>query len=76
MEEFQKENKLAVTKERHLKSFDHRHEKDDRSFVADRRNYVLGWDNREKKQNLAEQIEQLQREFAGSLLRCKPLNPK
>ena len=32
------------------------HEKDDRDKIADPRYFVLGWDNREKRRRLAEEI--------------------
>lgn len=38
----------AVTKEGLIKSKGGKHEKDDRPEIHQRRNYVLGWDNREK----------------------------
>jgi len=50
-------NGLALTQHRHVKIRNVRHEKDDRSRVVDPHNYVLGWDNREKRRRLAEEIE-------------------
>ncbi|MBO8416074.1 MAG: AAA family ATPase [Proteobacteria bacterium] len=41
----------------------HRNEKDDRSDIHDRRNYVLGWSNAEKKRLLSDEAERLQNEF-------------
>ncbi|HEX2867054.1 MAG TPA: ATP-binding protein [Ignavibacteriales bacterium] len=38
----------AVTKEGQIKSGRTRHEKDDRSAITNRRNYVLGWSNKDK----------------------------
>ncbi len=43
----------AVTRQGQIKSRD-RHEKDDRSRIADRRNYVLGWSNERKIDALIE----------------------
>lgn len=59
IEDFQVFRGLAITRNRHLKSGRQRHEKDDREHVADPRNFVLGWDNREKKQRIAVEIERL-----------------
>lgn len=60
IEEFQNCRGLAMTRNRHVKSANYRHDKDDRDQVADPRNFVLGWDNREKKQRLATEIQQLE----------------
>lgn len=38
----------AITKEGQIKSGKYRHEKDDRKNIFDKRNYILGWDNKEK----------------------------
>ncbi len=59
IEEFQAEDGLALTRERHVKRGSVRHEKDDRDFVADPRNYVLGWDNREKRRYLQDEVNRL-----------------
>lgn len=40
-----------------------RNEKDDRSDIHDRRNYVLGWSNAEKKRLLSDEAARLQNEF-------------
>jgi uncharacterized protein YPO0396 len=60
--EFQDAQGLAVTQHRHVKMRGLRHEKDDREHVSDPRNYVLGWDNREKCRRLAEGIARLRQE--------------
>jgi uncharacterized protein YPO0396 len=59
IEEFQEEQGLALTRHRHVKSRGVRHEKNDREDVADPRRFVLGWDNREKRRRLAEEIRNL-----------------
>lgn len=60
IEEFQAAQDFAMTRERHLKwRGGQRHEKDDRESVADPRNFVLGWDNREKRQHLTQAVERL-----------------
>lgn len=57
IEEFQRAQGPAMTKNRHLKSGQARHEKDDRSGPGDRRHFVLGWDNKPKRMALAEAIQ-------------------
>ncbi|MCA9179967.1 MAG: hypothetical protein KDA51_00905, partial [Planctomycetales bacterium] len=56
IEQFQLAKGAAMTRNRHLKSGGIRHEKDDRSAPGDRRTFVLGWDNRQKRHALAEAI--------------------
>ena len=56
IEEFQRLDSAAMTKNRHIKSGNARHEKDDRQMPDDRRHFVLGWDNRQKRLSLAEAI--------------------
>jgi len=53
----------AMTPNRHLKKGHVRHEKDDRSLPHDRRHFVLGWDNREKRLALREAIREYEREL-------------
>jgi uncharacterized protein YPO0396 len=48
-----------MTRNRHVKTGRQRHEKDDRDHVSDPRNFVLGWDNHEKKQRSISEIERL-----------------
>lgn len=71
VEQFQMSRGPAMTRNRHLKSGSLKHEKDDRSAIGDRRTFVLGWDNRAKRQALSESIrvaqvslDQLQRRSA------------
>jgi uncharacterized protein YPO0396 len=64
IEEFQGLQGAAMTKNRHLKSNHSRHEKDDRSQPDDRRHFVLGWDNKQKKQSLKLTIQTLEEELA------------
>lgn len=59
IEEFQATADWAVTKQRHIKWRSERHDKDDRERTADPRNFVLGWENREKRRLLAEGITRL-----------------
>ena len=60
VEEFQLCRSLAMTVARHVKSGQRRHDKDDRDKVMDPRNFVLGWDNRQKKQRIAEELARLE----------------
>eukprot|EP00913_Durusdinium_trenchii_P013432 g12613.t1 len=60
IEEFRRCGGLAMTCNRHVKSGNQRHEKDDRSFFVDPRHFVLGWDNREKKRLIAAEIERFE----------------
>jgi len=64
IEEFQTAADWAVTRHRHIRWRGERHEKDDRERAADPRNFVLGWDNREKRHVLAEGITRLTAEIA------------
>jgi len=59
LEQFQAADGLAITRNRHVKYRGVRHEKDDRDKIADPRYFVLGWDNREKRRCLAEEIKRL-----------------
>ncbi|MDZ4849317.1 MAG: ATP-binding protein [Pirellulaceae bacterium] len=56
VENFQRAQGAAMTKNRHLKTAQSRHEKDDRGAPDDRRNFVLGWDNKAKRSTLADAI--------------------
>lgn len=63
VEEFQAVHGPAITPERHVRNRDH-HIKDDRDRIADPANFILGWDNREKKRRLSETISKLQTDLA------------
>lgn len=56
IEQFQLAKGAAMTQNRHLKSNSFKHSKDDRGHPEDRRHFVLGWDNRQKRQALMEAI--------------------
>ncbi|MEQ8674206.1 MAG: SbcC/MukB-like Walker B domain-containing protein [Aggregatilineales bacterium] len=58
--DFQQAEK-ALTPEGQIRHSATRHEKDDRRNINDRRNYVLGWDNREKLRQLDIELDDLQR---------------
>jgi uncharacterized protein YPO0396 len=59
LDEFQQQRGRALTRNRHVKSGRERYDKDDRETAIDPRNFVLGWDNREKKQRIAAEIARL-----------------
>jgi len=50
----------AITSNGQMKSGASRHEKDDRHNINDKRRYVLGWSNQEKKDLLSAQLASLQ----------------
>jgi uncharacterized protein YPO0396 len=65
IEEFQLTKEWALTRERHIKHAGGRHEKDDRDQFIDRRRFVLGWDNHEKRRSLEAGIQELRQQIAG-----------
>lgn len=76
VEEFQATQDLAMTRQRHIRWRGERHEKDDRERTADPRNYVLGWDNREKRRHLSAEIERVGAQIAhldAAIERCQDL---
>ena len=76
IEQFQMANGAAMTRNRHVKSGTSRHEKDDRAQQGDRRNFVLGWDNREKRLALSESIRNDQADLESLRSRSKQLDTK
>ncbi len=48
VEQFQKAGRAAMTRNRHIKRSLVQHSKDDRAQQGDRRQFVLGWENRDK----------------------------
>ena len=73
IDEFHRATGLAMTRNRHIKSNQIRHEKDDRTAPHDRRNFVLGWDNRGQSSSLRESIDELDRQLAELSLRLQNL---
>ncbi|MFZ3383997.1 MAG: SbcC/MukB-like Walker B domain-containing protein, partial [Candidatus Methanoperedens sp.] len=68
IEQFQKESK-AITKNGQIKGGKAKHEKDDRKSILERKNYILGWSNLEKRKaiekessNLETQIKDIEKE--------------
>lgn len=74
IEEFQKLDSAAMTKNRHIKSGNARHEKDDRQMPDDRRHFVLGWDNRQKRLSLADAIRRGSEDLQQLQTRSQKLN--
>ena len=74
IEEFQKLDSAAMTKNRHIKSSNARHEKDDRQMPDDRRHFVLGWDNRQKRLSLADAIRRGNEDLQQLQTRSQKLN--
>lgn len=70
MEAFRRSPK-AVTRQGQIKSRD-RHEKDDRSRIDDRRNFVLGWDNELKVAALIDHATELQARQSDLARRMEP----
>lgn len=60
VEEFHRLSGLSMTKNRHVKFNNHRHQKDDRPQIINPIHFVLGWNNVEKKRRLAERIQELE----------------
>lgn len=64
LSEFDQVPRFAMTANRHVKMSGERHEKDDRPRSVDPRNFVLGWDNREKRRVVAQHIVDLEAEIS------------
>lgn len=62
LQEFNRYEDRAVTKEGLIKSVKGKHEKDDRPHIIRKENYVLGWDNKEKIALIKKEVLKLQEE--------------
>ncbi|TWT81356.1 hypothetical protein CA13_28080 [Planctomycetes bacterium CA13] len=62
--EFQMASRRAMTIHRHVKQNQRQHAKDDRGGPDDRRHFVLGWDNKPKREALAQSIDKQRIEIA------------
>ena len=58
--EFERHSEMAITQNGLIKFKRGKHEKDDRSHVSKKENYVLGWDNKEKIAVLRKELINLQ----------------
>jgi len=65
IEDFHQTRGFAITKNRHLKAGETRHEKDDRDKATDPSQFVLGWNNQAKKQRLANSIAAIDSQLDG-----------
>ena len=75
VEDFQSVHGPAMTTERHIRNRAH-HTKDDRDRVMDPSNFILGWDNRDKKRRLKETISVLQQQLQKAEDRLGELRAK
>ncbi|MCA9135781.1 MAG: hypothetical protein KDB00_03455 [Planctomycetales bacterium] len=64
--DFQMSGRRAMTIHRHVKQNHRQHAKDDRNREDDRRNYVLGWDNRAKREAMERSVHDQQTEIRKS----------
>lgn len=62
LEEFNRYEEKAVTREGLIKFTNERHEKDDRPHITRKENFVLGWENKEKIRILQQEIRELQQQ--------------
>ncbi len=74
VDEFQRARGAAMTRNRHLKSGPTKHEKDDRTLPEDRRQFVLGWDNRQKRLALSDAIQETERNLEQLETRYRALS--
>ncbi|MBG0738582.1 ATP-dependent exonuclease SbcCD, C subunit-like protein [Paeniglutamicibacter antarcticus] len=65
MEDFRRHPK-ALTANGQLKGGRGRHEKDDRKDLADRKNFVLGWDNHDKVSRFHAELDDVTGQLAGT----------
>ncbi|MFO0013686.1 MAG: ATP-binding protein [Planctomycetota bacterium] len=76
LDEFAACNGAAMTIHRHFKKGAVRHEKDDRNAPDDRRHFVLGWDNREKRSAILDAIRDMERDLDSLHQRGRSLEEK
>lgn len=58
--EFERHSEMAITQNGLIKFKRGKHEKDDRSHISKKENYVLGWDNKEKIKALTVELKKQQ----------------
>lgn len=58
--EFERHSEMAITRNGLIKFKRGKHEKDDRSHISRKENYVLGWDNRDKIKALTSELKSQQ----------------
>jgi len=76
IEEFQNTRHPAMTRNRHVKRGQLQHSKDDRGRAGDRKQFVLGWENREKILALKALIDKAEQQLLQLEVRDKSLNDK
>ncbi len=60
LSEFERHSEMAITQNGLIKFKRGKHEKDDRSHISKKENYVLGWDNKEKIKALTVELRKQQ----------------
>lgn len=73
IEQFKNQSR-AITTDGLIKHGEERHEKDDRSRIDDRRNYILGWSNANKIEALEVELHQLDKQIAQVIKEIKLLD--
>ncbi len=73
-EEFQRADSAAMTRNRHIKTSQQRHEKDDRRSNEDRRHFVLGWENLQKRIALNGSIREGQAALDQKIIRASQID--
>ena len=76
LDEFDRYEEKAVTREGLVKFTNDRHEKDDRPHITQKENFVLGWENKEKIRLLQQEIRSLQDEEEKVCTQIDKLNKK
>ncbi|MCR8892807.1 ATP-binding protein [Bacteroides sp. ET336] len=74
LEEFERYQEKAVTREGLIKFSHDRHEKDDRPQVVSKANYILGWDNQDKISLLQHEIKELQEKDIELMAKLNDIN--
>ena len=74
LEEFERYQEKAVTREGLIKFSHDRHEKDDRPQVVSKANYILGWDNQDKIALLQHGIKELQEKDIELMAKLNDIN--
>lgn len=67
LNEFNRYEQKAITKEGLIKFEKGKHEKDDRPHISSKENFVLGWDNKDKIKLLQNEIKNLQEKEKSAL---------
>ena len=76
LDELECKKEKAVTSDGLIKFSNERHEKDDREHATGRQSYILGWDNKEKIEQLKQEIRNLQEQKEVLLQKADELKNK